>query len=645
MSTGISDTGARPATGARGDAATAGSATPAGPSGTPAPPAVSTAVVVATAPTDGGGPAALLPWEDATVLRQLATHLVDVGVADIRVVARTGWADDVGAALGGMDAVSVLPSEDLSSDRRAVATAAHEAVSGVIVLHGDIVTHRESLAGLVLDPRVATGILAGGARAGRPFAMRTRSSRGRVISAASPFHVVNHPTAAFLGVLKVAADDRTTLAAVAERLAGLTAGGLPEGWDDELERKEHMWRSFLGRVEARTALAADDLDSEGRGDADVRSGMGEDSEADDLALDAAGHDPEDETPVVLSEEGERELQRRVTAARNDVPALLLVGLVRSGAQVGNSHLRRLYWSRPLSSEGIDRATERYGDYDEDKVLLDSAVKATDGFFTTFFVSPYSKYIARWAAHRGLTPNQITTLSVCIGIVAAAAFATGERWGAIAGAILLQISFTTDCVDGQLARYSRQFSKLGAWLDSVFDRTKEYAVFAGLAIGASGFDQDVWLLAGAALTLQSVRHTFDFSFGAARHQVIGATTHQPLEQPSDRPVRAKAPAPVARTPAQDAEPVAAVDDAAGAPPVPLMQRLPRMALSVWRKLDKWPGLIWVKRMVAFPIGERFAVISITAALFTPQVTFIVLLAWGGFAAVYTLAGRFLRSVAR
>ncbi len=77
----------------------------------------------------------------------------------------------------------------------------------------------------------------------------------------------------------------------------------------------------------------------------------------------------------------------------------------------------------------------------------------------------------------------------------------------------------------------------------------------------------------------------------------------------------------------------------------MQRLPRMALSVWRKLDKWPGLIWVKRMVAFPIGERFAVISITAALFTPQVTFIVLLAWGGFAAVYTLAGRFLRSVAR
>ena len=112
------------------------------------------------------------------------------------------------------------------------------------------------------------------------------------------------------------------------------------------------------------------------------------------------------------------------------------------------------------------------------------MKANDGFFTTFFVSPYSKYIARWAAHRGWTPNGVTTLSVAIGFAAAAAFATGDRWGMIAGAILLQLAFTFDCVDGQLARYTRTFTKLGAWLDSIFDRTKEYAVFAGLAIGAS-----------------------------------------------------------------------------------------------------------------------------------------------------------------
>jgi hypothetical protein len=50
------------------------------------------------------------------------------------------------------------------------------------------------------------------------------------------------------------------------------------------------------------------------------------------------------------------------------------------------------------------------------------------------------------------------------------------------------------------------------------------------------------------------------------------------------------------------------------------------------------------MAAFPIGERFAAISISAALFDPRVTFVVVLAWGGFAVLYTLSGRVLRSIA-
>jgi hypothetical protein len=58
----------------------------------------------------------------------------------------------------------------------------------------------------------------------------------------------------------------------------------------------------------------------------------------------------------------------------------------------------------------------------------------------------------------------------------------------------------------------------------------------------------------------------------------------------------------------------------------------------------PGSLWVKKMAAFPIGERFAAIAVTAALFGPRTTFVVLLAWGGFAALYTVSGRLLRSLA-
>jgi hypothetical protein len=76
-----------------------------------------------------------------------------------------------------------------------------------------------------------------------------------------------------------------------------------------------------------------------------------------------------------------------------------------------------------------------------------------------------------------------------------------------------------------------------------------------------------------------------------------------------------------------------------------ESLPRRVLRTWHKIDRLPGVRWVKKMAAFPIGERFAAISITAALFDARVTFIVLLSWGGFAVVYTLSGRVLRSIAR
>jgi phosphatidylglycerophosphate synthase len=309
----------------------------------------------------------------------------------------------------------------------------------------------------------------------------------------------------------------------------------------------------------------------------------------------------------------------------DPVALLVVGLVRSGVHVGQSDLRALFWARPSSAEEVARAQRDSEGHDEERVLLDSSVKAIDGFFTTFFVSPYSKYIARWAARHGFTPNQVTTISLLLGVLAAAAFATGERWGLVTGAVLLQVAFTTDCVDGQLARFTRTFTPLGAWLDSTFDRLKEWLVFAGLAIGAAHAGDPVWTLAGAAIILQTLRHGFDFAFAAAEHQGFDADTRLPLDDPSDGTPSDTSPPPpgsgVRSTPAGGAAGV----------------------LRRWRRVDRVPGLIWVKRAIVFPIGERFAAISVTAALWDARTTFVVVLVWGAVGAVYGLAGRVLRSL--
>jgi hypothetical protein len=321
----------------------------------------------------------------------------------------------------------------------------------------------------------------------------------------------------------------------------------------------------------------------------------------------------------------------VSDGEPELVSLLLTALVRGGTRVAARDARTQFWARPKSKEDAERDARDLAGYDEERARLDAAVKSADGFFTTFFVSPYSKHVARAAARLGLTPNQVTVLSMCVGVLAAAGFGTGERWGLVAGALLLQLAFMLDCVDGQLARYTRTFSRFGAWLDSVLDRGKEYLVYAGLAIGSTrGFGTDVWPLAAAALSLQTVRHMFEFSYWDVHYAALAAVPQPPLEQPGDRDGPAPGGEPgVARAPA-------AVHDGDG---------LASHALGISRLLDRPPGVHWVKKMIVFPIGERFAAISLTAALFTPRTTFIVLLVWGGVGGIYSLSAHLMHTVAR
>ncbi|MFI1721712.1 DUF5941 domain-containing protein [Streptomyces sp. NPDC020489] len=249
---------------------------------------------------------------------------------------------------------------------------------------------------------------------------------------------------------------------------------------------------------------------------------------------------------------------------------------------------------PTDPQARNEARQAVADVDDEAVRLRSAVKSRDGFFTTYCVSPYSRYIARWCARRGLTPNQVTTASLITALIAAGCAATGTRGGFVAAGVLLIASFVLDCTDGQLARYSLQYSTLGAWLDATFDRAKEYAYYAGLALGAARGGDDVWALALGAMILQTCRHVVDFSFNEANHDATANTS-----------------------------PTAALSD----------------------KLDSVGWTVWVRRMIVLPIGERWAMIAVLTALTTPRITLYALLIGCAFAATYTTAGRVLRSLTR
>jgi len=273
---------------------------------------------------------------------------------------------------------------------------------------------------------------------------------------------------------------------------------------------------------------------------------------------------------------------------------IVTALDADGSAVHRPELGSLVATVPADAQAGSEARQAVAAVDDEAVRLKSAVKSRDGFFTTHFISPYSRYIARWCARRGLTPNQVTTASLITALIAAGCAATGTRAGFVAAGVLLIASFVLDCVDGQIARYSLQYSTLGAWLDATFDRAKEYAYYAGLALGAARGGDDVWALALGAMILQTCRHVVDFSFNEANHDATANTS-----------------------------PTAALSD----------------------KLDSVGWTVWVRRMIVLPIGERWAMIAVLTAVTTPRITFYVLLVGCAFAATYTAAGRVLRSLTR
>ncbi len=80
---------------------------------------------------------------------------------------------------------------------------------------------------------------------------------------------------------------------------------------------------------------------------------------------------------------------------------------------------------------------------------------------------------------GVRPNTITTLSLLVSFLAAAAYAVKLP---ILGAVGLLAASFVDMLDGAVARATRSTSRFGAVYDHVLDRYAEFAVLFGIGLG-------------------------------------------------------------------------------------------------------------------------------------------------------------------
>ena len=281
--------------------------------------------------------------------------------------------------------------------------------------------------------------------------------------------------------------------------------------------------------------------------------------------------------------------------------LVLVALTRAMIKVDAAEA----WAAPCgrTSDVTERKKikEEIAALNMGRVRLRMANRATDGFFSVFFLRKFSK-IGTWLAVKaGATPNQVTLISFAIGLYSAYNFAQGTFWSIFLGAVLLQLSIIVDCVDGELARYTRQFSQLGAWLDAVTDRVKEYMVFLGLAIGAEKEGRDLWIPALIMMLIQTFRHLSDYNFA----RTIKIRAEEKFK-----------------------DPVEFMAEFDGIVPT---EREPKGRLR-----------FWLGKVIQFPIGERWLAISASAVIGGAAFTFTIMPVLAFISAAWVYRGRVRRT---
>jgi Family of unknown function (DUF5941) len=241
----------------------------------------------------------------------------------------------------------------------------------------------------------------------------------------------------------------------------------------------------------------------------------------------------------------------------------------------------------------------------------------DGAVAQLIADPAARDIARWAGARDLTPAALYGISLGFGLLSAVWFSELAIRSKILAIVTLLASFTVNRAGSQLAATGRKGRIRPAviWLAAASGLLTEVAVYAALAVSSGLVSQNAPGGLGYPAGLNGI-------FGSALRDSTIASWAGAGQVGVWRLA------------------VAAL----------LMLGVRWLAELCYEGTLPVPGKIFPRsakrvlgQIVTLPAGERFVVIAVTAVLFGPRLTFLVLLAWGVVAAGYAWAAHLARSV--
>ena len=169
-------------------------------------------------------------------------------------------------------------------------------------------------------------------------------------------------------------------------------------------------------------------------------------------------------------------------------------------------------------------------------LMRALVKDTDGFMARHVERPISLQISRLLAPTAITPNQMSLISIVVGICGAPFFLSQRASLQTIGALLFLAHSILDGCDGELARLKFEESRWGGVLDFWGDNVVHVVVFACMAIGWSVAAAARWpLLLGAAAVLGTLGSAGFVYWRLMRGKDDGETLFTSVSAEPERPL--------------------------------------------------------------------------------------------------------------
>lgn len=236
-------------------------------------------------------------------------------------------------------------------------------------------------------------------------------------------------------------------------------------------------------------------------------------------------------------------------------------------------------------------------------VLDAGPDA-EGVLAQALADPAARSLARWALARDLQPATLYGISLGLGFVAAVWFSAPTLGARGIGIAALAGAFVSGRAGGLVAASGRWTGPALDWLGTAISLVIELAVYCALALSVNPATANPGL---NGLWGNALRHTFAATWAGGGSLGVWRLAMAAMGMLGVRRLAELC-----------------YDHAAGS------QRLHREAMHR------------IEQAITLPAGERYAIIAITAVLFGPRVTFLMLLGLGTLAIVYVLVGRTLGS---